>query len=84
LRKALTLLMLVVLAASLMGCPTVSQEVKDEIHLNYERTKRYCELMADGKTTADQDKRMIESQKKAWAAMDYKIGENETAKPDAE
>jgi hypothetical protein len=60
------------------GC--ISKEIKDEVHLNFVRAKRYGELMDAGRTTADQDKRFIKKLTKIAAALDWKINEDKDAK----
>jgi|GEM_PF-1886761 len=79
-----TLLMLVLaLVVGLSGCCTISQEVKDEVHLSYLRQGKYISLMEEGKTTPEQDQRMLKANLKVFAALDLKINENEDAKEDA-
>lgn len=75
-------LVLVFIAILFLGGCCISSQIKDEIHLNYVRQKRYVELMNNGSTTEDQNKRMLEANLKAWAALDYKINDNEEAKAD--
>lgn len=78
------ILIIIAFFAFLTGCCGVSQDVKDEIHLNYERCKKYVELIDSKQTTPIQDQEFIKANKKAWAAMDYKINDNEEAKKEIE
>jgi hypothetical protein len=82
-KRAFLIALLFAFVVASSGC-CVSTEVKDEIHLNYLRVKKYAALMDDDKTTPEQDKKMIRANVKAWAALDFKINDNEEAKADAE
>lgn len=76
--------LLIIGSLFLCSCCGLSQDIKDEIHLNYERTKKFVELIETKQTTPIQDQEFIKANKKAWAAMDYKINDNENAKQDVE
>ena len=78
--KIVTFIVAVSLLIGLCGCPTISKEIKDEVHLSYARTAKYVELMDDGKTKPEQDKKFIKASLKVFAALDLKINDNKEAK----
>ena len=78
-KRAILMMALFALILGLCGCPTISQEVKDEVHLSYLRQEKYVSLMDDGKTTPEQDQKMLRANLSVFAALDLKINENEEA-----
>ena len=63
----------VVTTLTVAGCntaPVYPPGVASEVRDNKLRLERYLELRAEGKTTPEQDARMLEACKKAFTALD--------------
>jgi hypothetical protein len=68
-----TIFALVLFVACLPGC--IGSGVRTAVKDNDLRCVRFCELMAKGETTRDQEQRFIQANGEAWKALAEKIGE---------
>lgn len=82
---AVIILLLVLMAQSsfLLSCtmkPRYPQGVAEEVRADRLRIERYVELMDDGKTTPEQDQKMIKATLKAFRGLEYAMFRDDTEK----
>jgi len=80
-KRFMTMLALLALVALASGCCCLSKQEKAEVHHKQLAMQKYVvEYMDKGKTTADQDKRMLRECLDSWLALDWAVNEDKEAK----